>query len=305
MAPRRLIRRQMRLRAKWEFTMSRVGGYLFIVAGVTLAAPLLPIPSGTQNDRKTSELRRALPDWRTWVATGEHVADTHSSSVVEQPPPAAQPSDPIVVTIQQGFQPAQMPQVSGAHIPSDRAALVRDLQRELRRVGCYTGAVDGIWNTSTLAAMKAFTGRVNAVLPLERPDAILLSLVRSHQGQGCASCPSGQTLVRDGRCMPIAFPTQATTRDPPKEKPAPAISGWTTITTASTLPVPQPSLTDRMALAGPSTGTSAPTSAAPSEASQIKHARGSRTQERHGSLKPTVSRRSRFVETVFSRNSPY
>ena len=40
----------------WEFTMSRVGGYLFIVAGVTLAAPLLPIPSGTQNDRKTSEL---------------------------------------------------------------------------------------------------------------------------------------------------------------------------------------------------------------------------------------------------------
>ena len=143
---------------------------LLIVAGVTFAAPLLPIPSGTQNDRKTSELGRALPDWRTWVATDEHVAESHSSGVVEQPPSrAAQPSDPIVVTIQQGFQPAQMPQIFGAHLPSDRAALVRDLQRELRRVGCYTGALDGIWNTSTRAAMKAFTGRVNAVLPIERP----------------------------------------------------------------------------------------------------------------------------------------
>ena len=59
--------------------------------------------------------------------------------------------------------------VRSAPLPSDRAALVRDLQRELRRVGCYTGALDGIWNTSTRAAMKAFTGRVNAVLPIERP----------------------------------------------------------------------------------------------------------------------------------------
>ena len=98
----------------------------------------------------------------------------------------------------------------------------------------------------------------------------------------------------------------ATTHDPPKEKPAPAISGWTTITTAAAPSVPQPLSTDRMALSGPSTETSAPASAPPlAGASQIKHANGSRTYERHGSLKATVSRRSRFVETVFSRNSPY
>jgi hypothetical protein len=147
--------------------MSRVGGYLFIVAGLSLAAPLLPLPSGTQGDGKVIELGRALPDWRTWVATDEHVAEGVTSSVFEQPPTRpAQPSADIVVTIQQGSQPTHRPQISGAQTPSDRATLVRDLQRELRRVGCYPGALDGIWNTSTRASIARPSVVMNAEMSI-------------------------------------------------------------------------------------------------------------------------------------------
>jgi hypothetical protein len=84
-----------------------------------------------------------------------------------------------------------------------RRELTRDLQRELKRVGCYRGDLDGSWGPETKRAMSAFTDRVNATLPVEEPDYILLALVRGHTEQTCGkSCPSGQELANDGRCLP-------------------------------------------------------------------------------------------------------
>src|SRR5262249_32024588 len=40
--------------------------------------------------------------------------------------------------------------------PDDRAALARELQRELKRVGCYNGEITGVWTTSSRMAMKTF-----------------------------------------------------------------------------------------------------------------------------------------------------
>ena len=53
-----------------------------------------------------------------------------------------------------------------------RRELVRDLQRELKRVGCYDGEISGTWSPGSKKAMGAFTERVNATLPLEEPDYI-------------------------------------------------------------------------------------------------------------------------------------
>ena len=49
--------------------------------------------------------------------------------------------------------------------PRGREAVARELQRELRRVGCYAGQLHGVWTASTRWAMRAFNDRVNAVLP--------------------------------------------------------------------------------------------------------------------------------------------
>ena len=48
-------------------------------------------------------------------------------------------------------QPATKPVIG-----LDRVELVRDLQRELSRVGCYNGSLDGQWNGATRQSMGDF-----------------------------------------------------------------------------------------------------------------------------------------------------
>lgn len=71
--------------------------------------------------------------------------------------------------------------------PTDRTALARALQRELRRVGCYNGEITGVWTTSSRMAMKTFNERVNATLPVDTPDPVLLSLVQGHRERACGA----------------------------------------------------------------------------------------------------------------------
>src|SRR5262245_38362033 len=65
--------------------------------------------------------------------------------------------------------------------PEDKVALARALQRELKRIGCYNGEISGAWTTSSRMAMKTFLERVNATLPIDSPDPVLLSLVQGHR----------------------------------------------------------------------------------------------------------------------------
>src|SRR5262245_8487078 len=78
----------------------------------------------------------------------------------------------------------------------DGEFLTRELQRELRRVGCYAGEINGVWTQSTQRAMKTFTSRVNATLPTDRPDHVLVAMLRSHPDKTCkAPCPTGEIRV--------------------------------------------------------------------------------------------------------------
>jgi hypothetical protein len=112
---------------------------------------------------------------------------------------------PVVVTLPQRTadpsRPQPPPQPSVSHPPPDRASLVRQLQGELKRVGCYEGDLNGSWTPATRRAMQAFTERVNAKLPVNKPDHILLALVQGHRDRVCgATCPAGQALQADGAC---------------------------------------------------------------------------------------------------------
>jgi hypothetical protein len=97
--------------------------------------------------------------------------------------------------------------------PQDASArydLVVHIQRELKRVGCYAGAIDGSWSAGSKRAVDAFVDRVNAALPTAEPDYILLSLINAHRSATCGpSCPKGQSLAGDGRCMPAVILAQA------------------------------------------------------------------------------------------------
>lgn len=96
---------------------------------------------------------------------------------------------------------------------TSRAELVRSMQRELKRVGCYHGDTTGDWGTTSKRALDQFMERVNATLPHEEPDYILLTLLQGHTGTACGKqCPAGQSASEAGRCMPNAVLAQTARR---------------------------------------------------------------------------------------------
>ncbi len=126
--------------------------------------------------------------------------------------------------------------------PSARYKLVLEIQQELRRVGCYGGRLDGSWKNGLKTAMKEFTDRVNATLPLDQPDYIQLTLIQSQRDEVCGACPAGQSLAASGRC--VGHPVMAQTEVLPWKakalfKPVPS-------STVSSEPLP-----GRMAIGGP------------------------------------------------------
>jgi hypothetical protein len=176
-------------------------------------------------------------------------ARTAAPAETPMPPPrAAAPSpravDPtpetVVVTLPSTSAPAASQRTrlgAGNHL-----SLAQELQSELQRVGCYAGGIDGVWTPLSQKAMKAFTERVNARLPVDEPDYVLLALVRGRQGKVCTNaCPPDQTLAADNRCVPDAVLARAA-------KPAPQRAA------AALTRSPAEA---RMIPAGPDNGTSA------------------------------------------------
>ena len=100
-----------------------------------------------------------------------------------------------------------VPDASGGTVSDETLGgveLVRALQAELQRVGCYSGAVDGRWGPLSKGAMSAFTDRVNASLSVEKANHVLLRMVRAYDGQACGSCRSGESHDGNGRCAPAS-----------------------------------------------------------------------------------------------------
>lgn len=91
--------------------------------------------------------------------------------------------------------PAVKPSAASPYAASpydDARSLARAVQAELKRAACYSGPVNGVWNASTRAAMGEFTARVNARLPVDRPDPVLLALLETHNKISCtADCSMG------------------------------------------------------------------------------------------------------------------
>lgn len=107
------------------------------------------------------------------VSTSEPDEEIAEASVTQRAEPP-----PVLVALPQSVKKV---------IPTDFPSLAREIQRELRRVGCYGGEVNGRWTPSTRDAMKAFVDDANAVLPVDKPDPVLLSLLHGEHGTACDS----------------------------------------------------------------------------------------------------------------------
>ena len=198
-----------------------------------LATAQVSTSDRTRPDNPASVTGR-LPAGVSWEGTVT-LSPRVPTSDIRSSSPAAPPRVPVG---------RQMATIEG---PMDHLGLARELQRQLRRVGCYEGEINGIWTPSTRRAMKAFIDRVNAALPIEQPNSILLAIVQNHQGEACGtSCPAGQALAADGRCLPSALIARAAKRPAPVDN-----SGSYTANAAAPSDGAVPIAPGRMGLAGP------------------------------------------------------
>lgn len=190
--------------------MGKAAGFALILAGVGTAAYV--VPSLDTRDRAAE--RRASDVAAITVAapsstlpSGSALAPREITTVEKVVKPTA--AIETASTPAKPFEPIKIVAPPAPQRNDQRLALTKDIQRELNRVGCYTGNIDGEWNAQTRQAMKTFVDRVNATLPIDAPDHILKTLVSGHPGDACGkSCPAGQT-ASNGRCLPTQIQAQA------------------------------------------------------------------------------------------------
>jgi hypothetical protein len=122
------------------------------------------------------------------------------------------------VTIKTGEQTPAAP-VAAKSAPDVQRRLALAIQTELKRVGCYTGRLDGSWGDRSRTAMETFIARVNASLPTREPDVFLLSLIRGQDGNVCGQhCANGQAFS-NGRCVAREVLADAQPASPPPVAP--------------------------------------------------------------------------------------
>jgi hypothetical protein len=256
--------------------MSKAAGIVLILSGLGLAALAMSSElaiRGSDASRQVADANvarvAAKPVEPVAVPRPQPVLRTAAAPHPEAAPPGIAP---VVVTL--APRSGDAAPVRMAVIPRDRDSLARELQKELRRVGCYEGELNGVWTPATRRAMKIFTDRVNATLPVDEPDAVLFAMVQSQQERVCGKpCPVDQGLSEDGRCLPNAILAKAARRPPltvaqlPKADPAPVarrgttVAGWSARVAAAAPALPpavavapaarQVPVDDRMGLAGP------------------------------------------------------
>ena len=130
----------------------------------------------TQIELLKAEVRKAQEAAK---AAEERVAALESAKVAV---PAPQPPEP-------------------APAGPDRAKLARDLQSELKRVGCHPGAIDAQWGKQTQQALQRFAEHTTLALPLGEPTTAALEAVTARSDRVCPlACDANATEV-NGTCV--------------------------------------------------------------------------------------------------------
>lgn len=81
--------------------------------------------------------------------------------------------------------------------------LTRALQVGLRKADCYSGPITGAWTRQSREAMGRFVDTVNARLPFEQPDRILLALIETNPTATCSATRQPAPVAAAPRAEPV------------------------------------------------------------------------------------------------------
>jgi hypothetical protein len=164
--------------------------------------------------------RTPPPDAVVATATSTPLMTPATSPAVAVPPRAS--SSPTVGAATSGPVPPSAPPTTQ---PSGRVAAIRTVQTGLARAGCYDGPVNGYWTARTKTAMAAFVAVLNARLPVDQPDPVLVALVEANP---TARCDGAAPTVEAAAPAPAPTSAPASTAGTPTT----AISGAAVAATA-------------------------------------------------------------------------
>jgi hypothetical protein len=188
-----------------------------------------------------------LPDLRRPIASPAAATATIPPATAPTNTPSIETAALATVTI------ATPSTTSVAPAPSAdiQRRLAREIQTELKRVGCYSGRLDGSWGDRSRSAMTTFMARVNAQLPTTEPDVFLLSLIKGQTNAVCGPTCGSNEVSAGGRCVARTVVADAAHRETPTARTSePNASPPAAIASVRTDPLP-----GRMSIGGPvSTG---------------------------------------------------
>jgi hypothetical protein len=109
---------------------------------------------------------------------------------------------------------------------NDSEKLGRDAQRELARLGCFTGDANESWGREGRAAIKRFNQTSQVIWP-DWPTAGLIDSLRTHEDGYCKKCRDGDACTAAPAAPenpPIVPPAAKQNEEIHREKPAAPVS---------------------------------------------------------------------------------
>ncbi len=137
--------------------------------------------------------RRALASGYSTHPRNDNVRIEVAGIATDAPVPSAQISaaasaaPQLEPTVSSSPANAVGPSSDGLAREVAQRGLWSSVQSELKRVGCYEGAADGVWGEESRQALLRFAALNGASLDPRRPDVSSLALLRSHTGMTCAN----------------------------------------------------------------------------------------------------------------------
>lgn len=130
-------------------------------------------------------------------------------------PPTQMDASPASVAISKGNASSAEPSFLGVGEP---LTLARDLQGELKRLGCLSGEVDGVWGEGSRKALKDFARHAKLSIASDEPTTAVLDAATAMKERACPLVCNDDERIVNGRCV-------AKERKPVRREARPASEG--------------------------------------------------------------------------------
>jgi peptidoglycan hydrolase-like protein with peptidoglycan-binding domain len=77
--------------------------------------------------------------------------------------------------------------------------MTQSMQKELKRVGCYSGEVDGKWGEGTRDAVQEFADESKMVLSTSEPTEVALNVLTASKTGVCSSKSDEKTVQKSAK----------------------------------------------------------------------------------------------------------